>query len=333
MGTPAAASNLQVAGLGIDAGGTGTRWALADPAGQVLAQGSVAGLTALMMGSEAGRAQTAAVLRQLACEVAETGHVPQRVLAGFSGYSDDPPLRARMEALVAGSFGLPADQVRFVGDIALAYLDCFAPDAGYLVYAGTGSIAAHIDAHGQMHRAGGRGGLLDDGGSGYWIAREAMRHIWRAEDERPGSWRDSRLAGLVFAHVGGSEWARARDFFYQSTRGQVGELAVAVAAAAGQGDGVALGLMQQAGVELARLARALTQRFGARPVALAGGAVHLHPAIEQNMRDALGNTGILRVVVLRAHETAARLAARDDPLLRQLTDAEPVPATAGTSDP
>ena len=51
------------------------------------------------------------------------------------------------------------------------------------------------------------------------------------------------------------------------------------------------------------------------------------------MRDALGNTGTLRVVALRAHETAARLAARDDPLLRRLTDAEPGPATAEPADP
>jgi hypothetical protein len=64
-------------------------------------------------------------------------------------------------------------------DVEIAYLDSFAPGEGYLVYAGTGSIAAWIDADGQFHRAGGRGVTLDDGGGGFWIAREAMRHIWR----------------------------------------------------------------------------------------------------------------------------------------------------------
>ena len=313
-------------GLGIDAGGTATRWALADASGKVVASGSVGGLTALMMGSEAGRGQTTAVLGQLARDVVRAGGaLPQRVLAGFTGYSDDPPLRARLESLIADALGLPHASARVVGDIALAYLDCFAPGAGYLVYAGTGSIAAYIDLHGQMHRAGGRGSLLDDGGSGYWIAREAMRRIWRTEDEAPGSWRASPMAVAVFAQIGGSSWTRSRDFFYQGTRGQVGELALAVAGAARDGDPMALWLMQHAGVELARLASALARRFGTRPVALAGGGARLHPAVEASMRGALGDAVALRMVALAAHEAAARLAARDDPLLGRFTDAERLP--------
>ena len=148
--------NPDAFGLGIDAGGTATRWALADPSGRVLAQGSVAGLTALLMGSEAGRGQMAVTLRQLAGEVDTAcssvgsgqgaGGSVQRVLAGFTGYSEDAPLRARLEALIAAALGLPAGRVLALGDIALAYLDCFAPGAGYLVYAGTGSIAAYIVA-------------------------------------------------------------------------------------------------------------------------------------------------------------------------------------------
>ena len=317
-------------GLGIDAGGTSTRWAIADASGQRLAEGRAAGLTALMMGNEAGRVQTTAVLQHLARDVACASGadgarlaMPQRVLAGFTGYSDAPPLRAALEALIAGTFNLPEARVLVVGDIALAYLDCFAPGDGYLVYAGTGSIAAYIDAGGRMHRAGGRGTLLDDGGSGYWIAREAVRAVWRAEDERPGSWRNSDMAIAIFAHIGGHEWVRTRDFFYQGTRGQIGELAVAVAAAASAGDAVATGFLQQAGVELARLALALVRRFGERPVALAGGAAQLHPAIETSMRHGLADrVPGFRVVTLRAHETAARLAARNDPLLTRFTDAE-----------
>lgn len=321
-------------GLGLDAGGTSTRWALADAAGRLLAQGSVAGLTALMMGSVAGRDQIAATVRQL---VREVGHAeaepPQQVLAGFTAYSNNPALRASLEALIAAAFGLAQERVLVVGDIALAYLDCFAPGAGYLVSAGTGSIAASIDAAGQMYRVGGRGSLLDDGGSGHWIVREAMRHIWRAEDERPGSWRGSGLAVCVFEQIGGSDWARSRDFIYHGTRGQVGELALAVAAAANQQDAVALGILRQAGVELARLALALTRRFGARPVALAGRVAQLHPAIEISLREALGNSAELRVVTLQAHQTAARLAARDDPLLHQLTDAEPEPPAPEKGNP
>ena len=70
-------------------------------------------------------------------------------------------------------------------DIELACRASFAPGHGILVMAGTGSIAAHLRADSLLERAGGRDSLLDDGGSGYWIAREALRGVWRREDATP----------------------------------------------------------------------------------------------------------------------------------------------------
>lgn len=303
------------AGLGLDVGGTATRWALADRQGGVLAQGSVAGMTALMMGSDAGRDTLRATLEGLAHSLRRAGCVATaRTVAGFSGYSEDAGLRLRLEALVARALQVDAGSVRVVSDITLAYLDCFAPGEGYLVYAGTGSIAVGIDPDGQQHRVGGRGGLLDDGGSGYWIAREALQHIWRAEDEAPGSWPQSALATAVFAQIGGSSWAHTRAFVYQGSRGQVGELALAVAAAAARDDAVAQGILRRAGNELARLAAVLTRRLGTRPVALAGRAAQLHPAILSAMRQQLAGVAEPRLVELQSHLTAARIAARGDPL-------------------
>ena len=42
-------------GLGIDAGGTETRWALVSTAGEVVASGAVAGVTGLQMNTTVGR--------------------------------------------------------------------------------------------------------------------------------------------------------------------------------------------------------------------------------------------------------------------------------------
>jgi N-acetylglucosamine kinase-like BadF-type ATPase len=47
---------LEAPGLGIDAGGTETRWALAAPGGRIVAEGVVGGLSALQMATESGRA-------------------------------------------------------------------------------------------------------------------------------------------------------------------------------------------------------------------------------------------------------------------------------------
>jgi glucosamine kinase len=194
-------------------------------------------------------------------------------------------------------------------DIEIAYLDSFEPGQGYLVYAGTGSIAAFIDADGQFHRAGGHGGVLDDGGGGFWIAREALRHIWRTEDEAPGSWKDSPLACAAFDYIGGSDWAESRQFIYTQERGDVGKLAMVVAACVDL-DPVANTILAGAGHELARLARALLRRFGERPVVLSGRVAELHPLIFASMQAALPPSANLVQSTGHAHLAAARIAAK-----------------------
>ena len=298
-------------GLGIDAGGTSTRWALASEDGSIIAEGQVAGLSALQMNSEDGREALRSTLAQLAQEVRAAGE-PMYVCAGMTGFDQGSEAGYGIVSLIAGVIGVNRDAIQLGNDVEIAYLDIFVPGAGYVVYAGTGSIAAFIDENGEMHRAGGRGNLLDDGGGGYWIAREALRQIWRAEDERPDSWRDSPMAVEMFARIGGSDWAASRDFIYGgSSRGDVGKLAIAVADAA-QTDPAAMAILQAAGAELARLARAMTGRFGVRPIALAGRAIELHPAIEQSCRANLPVDVDLKLVVSQAHYAAARIAAKSN---------------------
>ncbi|TWI61837.1 N-acetylglucosamine kinase-like BadF-type ATPase [Pseudoduganella lurida] len=295
-------------GLGIDAGGTQTRWALADAAGTVLAEGHVAGASALQMAHPAGREQLRVTFGILAQQVLAYAK-PGRIHAGLTGFGGESGVLA---AWLAEFLGVAPEHVTVCNDIEIAYLDAFDPGAGYLVYAGTGSIGAYIDDTGVLHRAGGRGVTLDDGGGGFWIAREAMRRIWRREDEAPGAWRESPLAQAVFDHVGGSDWSFSRQFIYTRARGEIGQLALAVAQAA-ERDGEAREILTQAGVELARLAQALVNRFGARPVVLSGRAAALHPLILQSMRATLAASVALQQKTARPHAAAARLAARPQP--------------------
>ncbi len=165
-------------GLGLDSGGTQTRWALAQADGTITAEGAVGAMSGLMMSSAGGREQIKSVLADLAYALREHAR-PRHVYAGMTGVDEDGRAIA---ALVGDALNINASQVTISNDIEIAYHDCFAPGEGYVVYAGTGSVSAFIDAAGMLHRAGGRGALLDDAGGGYWIAREALRHIWRAED-------------------------------------------------------------------------------------------------------------------------------------------------------
>lgn len=292
-------------GLGIDAGGTETRWALSDPAGAIVAEGTVGGLSALMMAKPAGREQVHATFSRLAKDVLEAGH-PLRICAGLTGFGGDGNL---LVGWLSELLDVRLDAITLCNDIEIAFLDAFEPGEGYLVYAGTGSIAAFIDEHGEFHRAGGRGVMLDDAGGGFWIAREAMRRIWRREDEEPGAWRDSPMAHAVFDHVGGSDWSFSRSFMYTQERGEIGKLALAVAMSAGA-DPSARHILLQAGRELARLALALATRFGERPIALSGRAAELHPLISEAMRADLPPGLNLQKRSARPHHAAARMAAR-----------------------
>jgi len=292
-------------GLGIDAGGTQTRWALARRDGSIVAEGQVAGLSALHMASTDGRERVHASFSELASAALAHGR-PARVSAGLTGFGGDGDM---LQVWLGELFGIDPSAVTLCNDIEIAYLDSFKPGEGYLVYAGTGSIGAWIDGSGEFHRAGGRGVVLDDGGGGFWIAREALRHIWRAEDEDPGCWEKSPMARAAFDHIGGSDWSLSRQFIYGQERGEVGKLALVVAATAEQ-DPVAARILDDAGRELARLAIALTRRFGPRPVVLAGRASALHPSIAAAMRAALPADLQMTHTVGRAHHAAARIAAR-----------------------
>jgi len=323
-------------GLGLDAGGTQTRWALADATGQLLGEGAVAGLSALQLGSESGRAALSQVLADILAEIATalgdytaatatataTATAPgkvgvpavQGIVAGVTGFGDEH--RAALHAHLAAAFGLHESAVRSMSDIELACRAAFPAGDGIVVYAGTGSIAALIDASGTLQRAGGRGGVIDDAGGGHWIAREALRQVWRAEDEAPGAWHASALAQRVFDAIGGSDWPATRQWVYGASRGELGLLARAVAAAADD-DPAALAILQQAGRELARLGHAMRQRCGPLPLALAGRVFDLHPGIEDSLRAALADShqASLPLTVqrlhLRAHHTAAVLAAAE----------------------
>ncbi len=309
-------------GLGLDAGGTATRWALAAADGQVLASGQVGGLSGLMLADAAGRAALQAQLAALAQQVAASaaawpapGAALARVVAGFTGFADADA--AELRALLAAPLALRPQAVQLMSDIELACRSAFAPGAGIVVIAGTGSIAAHLDAQGQLLRAGGRGLLIDDAGGGVWIATRALRALWRLEDAQPGAATHTALGRQLLAQLGGSDWAATRAWLYGSAgrpgaaRGEIGRLALAVAAAADAGDATALALLQQAGRELAALALRLQQRCGpaGQPLARAGRAWLLHPALGDSFAAALPPGTVLQPAGPPAEQAAARLAA------------------------
>jgi glucosamine kinase len=296
--------DLKRVALGIDAGGSQTRWALVDASGAIAGEGQARGFSALQVRAH-DRAVVLAALEEIARAVLALAR-PERVHAALTGFGGEADA---LKALVAQPLGLDPGAVTVGSDIETTYLDLFAPGEGYVIYAGTGSVGAFIDEKGELHRIGGRGVTVDDAGGGFWIARAALRRVWRAEEERPGSWRESALATEIFRLIGGSEWADTRRYVYEGTRGDVGVLALAVAQTADR-DPVSREILRMAGNELARMGRVMTERFGPRPIALTGRAAEMHKDIAARMRELLPPATQLQLRPCRGHHAAAHLAMR-----------------------
>ena len=294
--------------LGLDVGGTQTRWALCTASGEMVGEGVAAGFSGARLHIAAEQAGIAAQLRDLAVSIQQS--LRDRSLAGLhagvTGIGDGSGLLVSMLAL---AFSLNEKSVTVSSDVELTYRGALAPGEGYLIYAGTGSIAAFIDAQGNLFRAGGRGVQLDDAGGGYWIAREALRRIWRREDEQPGAWQHSPMARALFEKVGGDSSIFSARYLMEKTRGEVGLLALAVAQHA-DADALAAEILCDAGAELARLANAMLGRYGERRVVVAGRASQLHPLIESSLRKVMPTHVAIEFRQVSAHAAAARIAVK-----------------------
>jgi N-acetylglucosamine kinase-like BadF-type ATPase len=239
--------------LGIDAGGSKTRCALADET-QVLARAST-GTVKLMRVSEE---EATARLRRMLDEVvdvagASLGEV-RRSCLGLAGIGS-----AAVRAWAAKTMAdLAGGELILCGDEEIALEAAFAGGPGILVVAGTGSNAIGRTASGGSFGAGGWGPVLGDEGSGTWIGLEAIRAALRAQDriglggvstcllrEIERHWGVESLAELVaLANRRGDAGGEAPDF---------ATLAPVVARCAEQGDSLAAGVLERAGEELAGL--------------------------------------------------------------------------------
>jgi N-acetylglucosamine kinase-like BadF-type ATPase len=289
--------------LGIDVGGTASRWAAIDGDGNLMGRGTAAGATGHLFNPverEVFRKMAGAVAAE-----AKTLGPFSGVHAGITGLGEKASPESHV--LLSEALGVPTMQINSGNDMDLAFRSVFKPGEGHMISAGTGSIGLHIAAHGSTVRVGGRGILIDDGGSGTWIALKALDLIYRRIDEHGTPWHGEQLAAALYAAVGGEQWENVRDFVYGSDRGRIGTLARAVASAADQGDKLALDILEAAALELARLAHALIGRAGAKPVAFVGGIITLHPAIKQGLGRALPGSEITYPTI-DAALTAAQLA-------------------------
>lgn len=235
----------------------------------------------------------------------------EAVCAGAAGV-DSPTTVARLTALLAAR--VPHARVLVVHDTQLM-LAAAGLDAGVVLISGTGSVAWGRRPDGGHFRAGGWGYLLGDEGSGWWVAREAVRHALARHDR--GLPHDAVTAALLTG-CGLERCDQLLDHVYgRPDRRYWAARADAVAGLA-PGDPAASAILGRAADALADLARCVLDRLDLPgPVVLGGGfAVH-RPVLQRLLLDRLPGVDlqVLRTdpVLGALHLARALMSAPDTP--------------------
>jgi len=255
--------NVKEAGavLGIEAGGTKTRWVLLDARGRRLAQGTEGPGNVLQVGGEGLRK----LFRKIGTCLPQT---PMSIGAGLAGARGPVEMALARGALKAVWPGTKKVVVGQDTDSALAA--AWGKEDGFLVIAGTGSNVVGRVA-GKKHSVGGHGHLLGDIGSGYDLAVRALRAVYR---ERDRTGQAPQLTAGLLAHAGAADLDRLlREVYQPHGKEWLAGFAPVVLRAAGRGDRLARGVVAEATTELAERLAELARRLRVRRprLALTGG--------------------------------------------------------------
>ena len=167
-------------------------------------------------------------------------------------------------------------------------------DIGIAVICGTGSVAWGRNEAGHTARAGGWGYLLGDEGSGYWVAREAVRHALRLADRGqladavstrspppPGLPAPMSCSGKFYAEPVRRSWAQRSSVVFELARRAMPRRESIVT--------------DTADAIVAQIAAVAGQLDLPGPVALGGGLIVNQPALLDAVRSGLADRGITGV--------------------------------------
>lgn len=260
--------------LGVDGGGTKTRFVLIDGEGRALAKAQLGPAYHPQVGIDGVRRVLAEGVAQVLADAGMEADAVRYAFFGIPAYGEDSQLKSVLDAMPADALGHA--RYRCDNDMVCGWAGALGCADGINIVAGTGSMS-YGQRNGEFARAGGWGEIFSDEGSAYWIGKLGLNAYSRMSDGRMPSGplhahfkrmleleHDLDLCALVYGH-----WAGGR--------GQVARVSMLVAQAARLGDRAALRIYDEAGVELAQLADAARRTLGFEPdepvpVSYSGGA-------------------------------------------------------------
>jgi N-acetylglucosamine kinase-like BadF-type ATPase len=231
--------------LGIDGGGTKTRCLLGDE-NSVLGTGTSSSCKVQRVGEACAHDALAAAIHEACVQAGISPRQITRTCAGITG-AGRLEIANVMQDLLSSIVG---GEIEIIGDVEVGFEDAFGSGPGVIVIAGTGSIAYGRNSRGKTARAGGWGHAISDEGSGYWIGVEAVKAALHESDGQG----HSDLLNSAMGAVG----AKSFDDFIvrvnEDSQPDYAALFPTVLAAADLGNSIASAVLNQAGIELAKLA-------------------------------------------------------------------------------
>jgi N-acetylglucosamine kinase-like BadF-type ATPase len=271
--------------LGIDGGGTKTQAIITDAFCRVIGAGASGASNPL----RAGLGEAVSHIERAVREAASGAGIKlEQITSGCAAIAgiNHPIHYHTMKDALGDTLGL--DNLYLATDAQAALEGALDGRQGVVVIAGTGSIAMGVNALGQQARAGGWGPTLGDEGSGYDIARRALRAIAASFD---GRFQETVLSERFCRKLGIASSADLPGVIYNSDSEpvEIASLAKIVAEAAREGDEVACDILREAGRELANLAVSVIERLGLRSdqfrVACVGSVFKSGEVVLSSLRD------------------------------------------------
>ena len=278
--------------LGVDGGGTKTRFALVsqrklvaeaqlgtsyhpdvglDGVGDVLAEG------------------VAQVLARAGIQASQITHA----FFGLPAYGEDSQVTPVLRTLPASILG--HERYTCDNDMVCGWAGSLGAEDGINIVAGTGSIG-YGQRRGRAARAGGWGETFSDEGSAYWIAMQGLNVYSRMSD---GRLPRGPLHALINQALNLQDDLDLCAQVYgpgARSRGELAQLSPLVAEAAKLGDAAALEVFRRAGRELAEIAFTLREKLGYEAAETArlsysGGAFSMGDLLLVPFRAALTDAG------------------------------------------
>ncbi|KAF1764555.1 hypothetical protein GCK72_004504 [Caenorhabditis remanei] len=194
-----------------------------------------------------------------------------------------------------------------------------AEENGIVLIAGTGSSCRMKRRDGVVKGAGGWGHQVGDGGSAFWIAREAIQMLFDAEDGFITDFNTDVIKELLFKHYSITDKTRILDFLYSNfEKHKIADFTVSLATRL---DDVAISeVFRRAGDILGRHVRTVAKHLSEEDrkvlhIVQIGGVFQSWQALQNGFVNALSGSGTHKIIMYEPCDSpavgAAVLAAKE----------------------